>query len=147
MHVNHFQIIDYKYDGNRPELVMFDVGDRRDSLPTLSGLFVTIRFYLDTYTGIAVTNCGVLHRSDLGMRRLQFIATDADLKLNEVYRTRTLFLEHPDRDQVRYITSYASDDCTLDRASISCDLSREDTDSQGDLYHHWPLADVGYVYF
>lgn len=152
LHVNHFQIVDYKYNGGRPDLVLFKVGDRRDTVPTLAGMEVTIRFYLDTYTGKALSHCHVSHHADVGMMRLQYIVDDDLLDENDMYRTRTMYMDVPDREFKKWITTYTSDDCTLDRGP--CDLSepssvltKDYVDTNGDPYYRWPLAVDSYLYF
>ena len=151
LHVNHFQIVDYHYNGGRPDLVLFQIGDRRDTVPTLAGMEITIRFYLDTFTGRALSHCHVSHHADVGMMRLQYIVDDDLLDINDMYRTRTMYMDVPDREFNKWITTYTSDDCTLDRP---CDLSepssvltKDFTDTNGDPYYRWPLAPDSYLYF
>ena len=152
LHVNHFQIVDYSYHGGKPDLIMFKVGDRRDTVPTLAGMEITIRFFLHNYTGRALSHCHVSHHADLGMMRLQYIADDEDLGPEKSFRTKTMYMDVPDREFNKWITTYTSDDCTLDRTP--CDLSeptsvltRDSMDTNGDPYYSWPLADGSYTYF
>ena len=150
MHVNHYQIVDYEYSGSRPEMLLFRVGEFRDTVPLISGLKVTVRFYLDRYTGVALSHCHVAHHADQGMMRMQYIADDSDLDVRENYLATTVHLDDPNPLHRRVISTYISDDCEFDRP---CDpenavLPKNRVDpATGEAYYSFPLLNNAYVYW
>ena len=143
MHVNHYQIIDWEYDGgSHPDLVFFREGERRDTIPLISGLRVTVRFYLDSYTGLALSHCHLAHHADKGMMRLQYIADDDDLDARDHYKIRSIHLDDPHPIDKRLVSIWISDDCTSARTDCTEDnefLTKTGVDTNGEEYYTMPL--------
>ena len=142
MHINHFQIIDWAYDGGEhPDLVFFREGERRDTIPLVSGLKVTVRFYLDTYTGLALSHCHLAHHADKGMMRLQYIADDSDLDARDNYQIKSIHLDDPHPIDKRLVSVWISDDCTSARLDCTEDDEslKKNAIENGEEYYTLPI--------
>ena len=150
MHVNHFQVVDYEYSGSRPDMVLFRVGEYRDTVPLISGLKVRVRFFLDSFTGAVLSHCHVAHHADQGMVRLQYIAEDDDLDFRDNFLATTIHLDDPNPLHRRVISTYISDDCELDRPCDPQDaeLPKNRVDPEtGEEYYSMNLLNNAYVYW
>lgn len=150
MHINHFQIINWQYNGETPDTVLFREGEFRDTVPLISGLSVTVRFFLDTYTGAALSHCHVAHHADKGMMRMQYIADDDEIDFRNNVRVRSLYLDDPHPIEKRVISVWVSDDCTTGRPECTEDdeeLYKNSFDENNNPMYTLPIIVGTYLYW